>query len=1502
MNNPKLIYTLLSDLVLVLVLTALSVIFTLLEPYNQTPLRVILSLPILLFLPGYALISAMFPKKDDLSIIERFSIGFGLSVAIFVFSGFALSVTSYKFRPYPLVLSLSVITMILVLVTFLLRWRVSEDERFSFDYSTIQNYFKSLKMEKKEPTEIEKALTMVLIISIIISSGMLAIAKLTFEEEKFSTLYILGEGGKADNYPLDLYLLEPESIMVGVENYEHSPVNYTLDVMLGGYLIDREKISLNHEEVWVQNFSFKPKHVGRGMKFQFLLFKEDLSEPYRSVHLWVNSSVNYNNLATLKSYSLSKIPEIKNGDMESTKDWAFIDNSGYFRGHFTKFYHFSENSTISGYITDSSTGLPIVDARVRVSNHYGYEKYNMTDERGYYAIKTIADHFWVESDANGYERNSVNSSVGDGEALILNIANVPIIPFNMTLEELSLLNMTIESLPLELPEWLFIVNGRITNSVTGFPIPDAKVNITTAGFKKGITTNDTGDFETLIIPGDLIVQVKAEGYKEKVVDLYASDNTTIDIALIPGIYTVKSYIGEKSTYGLLQNLFHTANAADVQAPPWFSIAKGYVLDNVTGSPVPNADVKIVNNYGFERFVTTDQSGYFETKALSGSSSIFTSAKGYLPNRTRSRLSGDTTISILMTPEKSIIRGYVSDNVTGEVIPNANIGVVVSRYSNRTRSDPTGYYKLNTTAGQTALRVDVANYFWDETEFYIDHGEVKTLDLRLDPIPSLSTISGYVYHGGTRLSGVKVIVSDHDRYERSTITDEDGYYEIEAVPGHLWLNVLPNIYAEEMELNLKSGQKVPLDIELKAFTEGLYQMECPSRTPIERGYYGGITQQIQSDEGLATLSFKISDSYQLNRTTGLLFKQVLLNGIVVWEDDVSGDEEWEQIEVPIVLDQGNNNLTLRLYAKEDSMNFPATVWWDDVRVVPITVITRESSTTFNILNREGKNNPPTDLYLGKPTQVITDLKNNEGTHVNYILQVRLGGVTIEERDIGLKDGQSWKQNISFIPNQIGNLLKLEFLLFKDTVTDEPYKSIVFWVPSDVDYEDLDILKEYRVSPLPVISNGDMESTAFWKYINWNASFIGGFSDSSSISPSHSYEISLQENNPLKEGSYGLVYQNITAEKYPSVVVLSFNVRDSYTPENIMYISKQVLLNGNILWEDDVAGDERWQHVKVPVSLISNSNKLELRVNGLRDTESFPITIWWDDLKIEPIHEVTKKISTEFYILDADGQELHPETIYLGEPFNFTVEIENNEQIIAEYILQVKLDGRLIKIEKMKLESGSKWERDISFTPEIVGDNLKLEFSLYKAFKGEKPYRSVNFWVSSELNDRNLSSLIPFELKTIPVLENEDMESQTGWLYEGEGGLTGGYTSYDSVSQNHSYSVVQYGDCKAGDYGSIYQEFTSKSYPGVLIVSFDVKDTYDLINTTNISKQVLLNDEIIWEDDVAGAEGWQSVNIPVYIISSEKNRLWLRVYSKGDVKDLDIGVYFDDVGIKSVSSVT
>jgi len=117
------------DLALVILFTLLCAPFVLIPPLNETPIRIILGLPLVLFLPGYALIAALFPGKDDLDAIERIALSFGLSIAITPLLGLALNYTPFGIRLSPILAVLSIFTISLALCAYVRRSMTPEEDR-----------------------------------------------------------------------------------------------------------------------------------------------------------------------------------------------------------------------------------------------------------------------------------------------------------------------------------------------------------------------------------------------------------------------------------------------------------------------------------------------------------------------------------------------------------------------------------------------------------------------------------------------------------------------------------------------------------------------------------------------------------------------------------------------------------------------------------------------------------------------------------------------------------------------------------------------------------------------------------------------------------------------------------------------------------------------------------------------------------------------------------------------------------------------------------------------------------------------------------------------------------------------------------------------------------------------------------------------------------------------------------------------------------------------------
>ena len=110
-----------NDLIFIVAFVITSVVIITIPPLNGTPLRAVVGFPLVLFLPGYSLVSALFPGKDELDLLERIALSIGLSICVVVFVGLGLNYTPWGIRLGPVLLVLSVFTLIGTAVSALRR-------------------------------------------------------------------------------------------------------------------------------------------------------------------------------------------------------------------------------------------------------------------------------------------------------------------------------------------------------------------------------------------------------------------------------------------------------------------------------------------------------------------------------------------------------------------------------------------------------------------------------------------------------------------------------------------------------------------------------------------------------------------------------------------------------------------------------------------------------------------------------------------------------------------------------------------------------------------------------------------------------------------------------------------------------------------------------------------------------------------------------------------------------------------------------------------------------------------------------------------------------------------------------------------------------------------------------------------------------------------------------------------------------------------------------------
>ncbi len=347
---PRQVRRLPADLAAVVLATLLTNLFVLAPVLRETPVRIVLGLVFVLFVPGYAFIAALFPEEgtgpvDDregpdaeapvedergISGLERVALSLGTSIAIVPLIGLVLNFTPFGIRLVPILASVSLFTLGCVAVGARRRWQLPAEERLAVPYRA---WAESVRSELFEPDSRGDALlNVVMVLSILLAVSSVGYAVMVPKEgESFTELYLLTQNDSgdlvADDYPTNFTEGEGKSLYVGVGNHEHEPVNYTVVVELqrvdvqyfeNGTRVSNVTNSTNvtnvsvevleaetlrtftptvaANETWQERHTVTPTLVGDRLRLVYLLYKGDApanpttENAYREVHLWVNVS------------------------------------------------------------------------------------------------------------------------------------------------------------------------------------------------------------------------------------------------------------------------------------------------------------------------------------------------------------------------------------------------------------------------------------------------------------------------------------------------------------------------------------------------------------------------------------------------------------------------------------------------------------------------------------------------------------------------------------------------------------------------------------------------------------------------------------------------------------------------------------------------------------------------------------------------------------------------------------------------------------------------------------------------------------------------------------------------------------------------------------------------------------------------------------------------------------------------------------------------------------
>lgn len=253
--------------------------------------RAILGLAYVLFLPGYALQAALFPRRTEMDGLERVGLSFGLSVAVVALLALVLNALPWGIRLWTIAAAEGLLLVGSVLAAVWRRGRLAEEDRY------LPRIHLDLRGLWGSQDRTGRILLGVLSAALLVMLGVaISFAILPSPAEFFTEFYILGEEGLAESYPRMVTAGEPVVVTVGITNHERDGHLYRVEAWAqDGYDASTRQLAvqagpfdLKVGQALEFDLEWRMPAAGDDQQVLFFLYLDDAAEPYRSLRLWVN--------------------------------------------------------------------------------------------------------------------------------------------------------------------------------------------------------------------------------------------------------------------------------------------------------------------------------------------------------------------------------------------------------------------------------------------------------------------------------------------------------------------------------------------------------------------------------------------------------------------------------------------------------------------------------------------------------------------------------------------------------------------------------------------------------------------------------------------------------------------------------------------------------------------------------------------------------------------------------------------------------------------------------------------------------------------------------------------------------------------------------------------------------------------------------------------------------------------------------------------------------------
>jgi uncharacterized membrane protein len=282
------------DLIIISFLALAAPLVAAIPALSASVARSVIGIVFVLFIPGYAFIAALFPRKTTLNSGIRLGLSFGLSIAIVPLLEMALNYSRWGVREGPNLAIIALFVLVCSAAAALRRHRLGAAERFAVNWRVWQA--PQGQQASRLEGNFDRALSIALVVVIGVSLATVGYAVFVPKaDEHFTEFYVLGANDTLGNYTTRYTVGVPGPVTAAIINHEGRNVTYNLIISENNGtqrgVVYSEEVIVPAGQRWEKQIDLVLNQQGNDTQLDFALYADHLApQPYRDVHLWVNVS------------------------------------------------------------------------------------------------------------------------------------------------------------------------------------------------------------------------------------------------------------------------------------------------------------------------------------------------------------------------------------------------------------------------------------------------------------------------------------------------------------------------------------------------------------------------------------------------------------------------------------------------------------------------------------------------------------------------------------------------------------------------------------------------------------------------------------------------------------------------------------------------------------------------------------------------------------------------------------------------------------------------------------------------------------------------------------------------------------------------------------------------------------------------------------------------------------------------------------------------------------